>query len=245
MHDPMTQAFSFSHPWRKSAHGFSSTWLTIWHVDPELDGTDDSCGWFLRARHCDQKLLERVERDFEMDFDRVFKSDSGREYYCGLFKPDGDPHFSTHAIALNLFFTAALRVFGKRKKALSYLNRNLVDILLFAENPIDSLHDEITRKFAKGCSEPYTAHIRAARIRNLACCITTYILRDIRPWYKHPRWHFWHWRIQIHPLQRWVRYFTTRCTACGKRISPRECPVWDGNSKYWCSKCYPVSVSKP
>lgn len=38
MHDPSTQAFDiaiFKHPI-----------LSIWHVDPETDGSDDSCGWF-------------------------------------------------------------------------------------------------------------------------------------------------------------------------------------------------------
>ena len=37
MHDPMTTAFDI--------HLFGYWLATIWHVDPETDGTDNSCGF--------------------------------------------------------------------------------------------------------------------------------------------------------------------------------------------------------
>ena len=39
MHDPMTEAFRFK-----------SLGITVWHVDPERGGDDDSCDWFGRHR---------------------------------------------------------------------------------------------------------------------------------------------------------------------------------------------------
>jgi len=50
MHDPMTVAFDIAIPkfWRKKKFGIRGRieLLTIWHVDPEKDGSDDSCDWF-------------------------------------------------------------------------------------------------------------------------------------------------------------------------------------------------------
>lgn len=47
MHDPMTVAFEIPRPWPL---------VTVWHVDPERDGTDDSCDWF---GHAWQRRAER------------------------------------------------------------------------------------------------------------------------------------------------------------------------------------------
>lgn len=44
MHDPMTVAHDIRRPW-KDKHGWRKPVLTIWHVDPEKDGSDDSCDW--------------------------------------------------------------------------------------------------------------------------------------------------------------------------------------------------------
>lgn len=50
MHDPLTVAFDIAIPmfWKKrETYGRSRLHLiTIWHKDPELDGSDDSCDWF-------------------------------------------------------------------------------------------------------------------------------------------------------------------------------------------------------
>ena len=46
MHDPMTVAFDIKYPWwRKSSlfpKGYHSSFITIWHVDPDIRGDDDS-----------------------------------------------------------------------------------------------------------------------------------------------------------------------------------------------------------
>jgi hypothetical protein len=55
MHDPMTVAFEIRYPWRhyrkrerRNAFdkSYRASFITIWHLDPESDGSDDSCDWF-------------------------------------------------------------------------------------------------------------------------------------------------------------------------------------------------------
>lgn len=54
MHDPMTVAFDIAIPkfWRKKKFGIRGRieLVTIWHVDPEKDGSDDSCDWAGRKK---------------------------------------------------------------------------------------------------------------------------------------------------------------------------------------------------
>lgn len=187
-HDPDTLIYSFGP-------------FDLWHNDPCRGGRgDDSCGWFKRAHHGDPAVLKKIVNLFSFDWDRTFTSDgTGKTYMCGLFMPDGHPALSVHAIAINLFFLAALEVFPARRNALRYLNSHLFEILFFAENQIDSLYDSITRKFGEGDS-------REDRIRKMASCIYGYILRDIQPWWQHPRWHVHHWRITC----RWSELFKSR-----------------------------------
>lgn len=247
MRDPMTQAFQICLWYRTSKLG-NKPWkywvplFTIWHVDPEKDGTDDSCGWFMRSHHGDKATVERIIKRFEFDWDRTHTSESGEKFSTGYFddSPAGFPVMSTHGIVLNLFFLAALEHFdgGKdkwassRRKATKFMQKNLFDILLFAENPTDSLYTGINHTF--GYTERDGA--RKDRIEQMAYCIYGWILRQQRPWYKHPRWHFWHWKIQNHFLQQFKRWAFSRCCKCGKGFSWGYAPVsdsWHGTGPLW------------
>jgi len=244
MHDPSTVTFEIKYPWRGKPsglfpNGYRASAITIWHEDPETDHTDDSCGWFIRSRHCDQVKLKKIREAFEFDWDRVFKSDSGHVYFCGLFDPSGNPHFSVHGIVLNLFWIAARIHFdGSWDKASKFINAHLAEILIFAENPSDSLFDGITRKFQDACSEPQTERIRGERIDNMAGCIYSWIMRSERPWYRHPRWHIWHWKFQVHAWQLFKRWAFEKCCKCGKGFRWGECPIgdWHG-TRMWHQSC--------
>jgi hypothetical protein len=204
MHDPMTVAFEIKSPFKRKSkffpEGYRNTLVTIWHVDPEKDGTDDSCGWFMRARHGDARVLEKIAKRFETDWDRTWTYDPSedceaedktkRTYACGFFNPNGMPRLSVQGIVLNLFFLAAIEVFSTRKKAYAFCQKNLFEIMLFAENPFDSLHDGLTLKYGNDTR-------REDRIASMASTIYGWILRATQPWYRHPRWHFWHWKIQV------------------------------------------------
>lgn len=246
MHDPDTLAFQINYPWwhrsQWSKTGrYHPPFITIWHHDPCRRGLgDDSCGWFMRAKHGDQAALERIVKAFEFDWDRVFKSDSGKVYYTGYFYPEdagaGMPNMGVTAIVINLFFLAALEIFKKpndytRHKAVRFMQKNLFEIMLFAENPTDSLRHDMVRFWG-------TEAKRDERIRNIAACIYGWILREVRPWYRHPRWHIHHWQVQVHPWQIFKRRWIDRCCKCGKRFKKGEaaCSGWSG-TRIWHERC--------
>jgi hypothetical protein len=193
----------------------------LWHKDPcnKRGCGDDSCGWFKRASHGDPEVLAKIVKAFEFDWDRSWspsREDHEPEdgpfvkhvYSCGYFhQGSGQPHFSVQGITLNLFFVAAGIVFntdGRRnwKRSKKFMRDHLFDILMFAENPTDSLHDGLTRKFQIGCGEEQTERTRKERIESMASCIYGWILRAEQPWYRHPRWHVHHWRISCYPFWR-------------------------------------------
>ena len=66
MHDPRTVAFEIKNPLAKR-YDWGKKWgdrpslVTIWHVDPEKDGTDNSCGFgYPRATKAQREALEGI-----------------------------------------------------------------------------------------------------------------------------------------------------------------------------------------
>lgn len=156
MHDPLTVAFEIRYPWRqrgwrKYKDEFSRTYhqpfITIWHKDPETDGTDDSCDWFWRKFNAKEQA--RLN-------DLVTNPDDNIRHWFAV----GD------------------------------------------EEPNDYVMERIVAIVA--------AHARRVTQR--------------RPWWDTPRWHFWHYRIQMHPGQRLKRWLFTRCATCGNRFEWNESP---------------------
>jgi hypothetical protein len=263
MHDPLTVAFNVKIPlpwktttfWKDKRKEWASYQIaTIWHKDPEKDHTDDSCGWFKRARHGDKAVLEKIVKRFEEDWDRVFEyreEDSMAEpkgpikstYFRGYFCPNGEPHLSTQGIVLNLFFTAIGEHFQSTgrtnwKKARRWMQRNLFDILIFGENCTDSLFDQIVRTFGDDTK-------REDRIRNMAAVIYGWILRREQRWWQHPRWHIHHWRIQVPFLQLLNRWLFVRCAKCKGRFKWKESVYgsWSGRD-IWHERCQ-SDIQKP
>lgn len=104
MHDPMSVAHKIKWPW-KNKFGNKTPIITIWHVDPEKDGTDDSCGSFIRKRHLPKELFDKVKRDFEFEFKNNY-----------LFNDAGYPQFSTMGTALCMYSRAAWTIFIWKNK---------------------------------------------------------------------------------------------------------------------------------
>lgn len=232
MHDPMTLIGSFN------THLGD---VQLWHVDPcKGPGGDDTCGWFKRAHHGNPKVLAKIINQFDFAWDRTFKSDGelGRVYFCGYFCPEdagaGMPNMGVTAIALNLFFLAANEHFkcdgqSNWKKSRAFMRRNLYDIMMFAENPTDSLRDSITRKFG-------TDTKRQDRIENMAAIIYGWILRAEQKWWQHPRWHVHHWKLNFGPTQNLKRWLFSRCNKCGGKFKFGESPCtnsWDSHGPRW------------
>lgn len=227
MHDPMTVAFKIKYPWKQKPsqfwpQGYRDTFITIWHVDPEKDGTDDSCGWFKRSRHGNKEILQKIEREFAFELYNEI---------CGIFNPDGSPRYSSLAITLMLFQRAAHIVFNEnRRRADRFMKKHFYELVVFAENSTDSLH--------QGFNNKYGVPIPEDRIKETASIVYGWILRTTTPWYKHPRWHVHHWKIQIHPFQKLKRYLFERCCKCGKGYSYGYYPMsdWHG-TKTWHQEC--------
>jgi len=224
MHDPMTVAHEIKRPWRQKPDkffpkGYRPTLVTIWHVDPESDGSDDSCGWFKRARHGDQETLDKIRRAFLSEWEGE---------HIGWFDTHGYPVQSIQATTLAMFQRAAYIHFGDSWPRVNrFLAKHLLGIILFSENNIDSLRDFLVQKYGIAPKEQ-----RAARA---AETIYGCILRWTQPWYRHARWHVWHWRVEVAATQALKRWLFSRCLVCGKGFSwgYAPCSGWDGDGPRW------------
>jgi len=236
MHDPKSVAFEIYLGRKKTKKGhYRSPILTIWHVDPEKDGTDDSCGWFMRSRHGDPEMLKNIRSALDFDFTRTFES-SGTTYYTGYFSPNtGMPNMSTQGIVLDMFGKASWEFFKhNRKKHNKWMQKNLYSILHFAENPVDSLKDDVTGTFRIGTGTQWN---REAALDNYVSVIYGWILRSNRKWYQHPKWHIKHWELQFHPFQQLKRRYWDKCCKCGKRgFKSSAISDWHG-TKLWHQEC--------
>lgn len=218
MHEPSTVAFDIRNPFT------GRTAVTIWHVDPECDGSDDSCGWFPRSRHGDAAVLERIKKRFEIEWTHGVPN--------GWFSESGEPNYSTLGIVIGMFRIAANEVYGHwSRRAERFLRRHAFDILHFAENNCDSLVTFVQQPF--GINPKETA---AKRAEEAAHIVYGWILRTARPWWRHPKWHVWHWKLQVHGIQAFKRWAFSRCCECGKRFKWGESPVsgnWHGTGPLW------------
>lgn len=237
MHDPMTVAFEIKNPFTKKRGGYRPSLVTVWHVDPEKDGSDDSCDWFGGRRLTEKQkaVRDRIAGTFAFEWHRGAPFER-----FGWFMPtgpvdgrwrDGEPNYSSHAIVLAMFRIAANEHFGSWSKAArQFLNRHTYDILLFAENTCDSLCTDIEQKHGARDGD------RKKQAKRFATIVYAWILRAERPWYRHPRWHVHHWHLQIHPLQQFRRWLLSRCECCGGRFRWGESVVghgWSSPPRRW------------
>jgi len=176
----MTVAFEIKSPF-KDKKGDNNTLITIWHVDPQKDGTDDSCGWVMRARHGDKEILKRIKEDFAHHLKNQH-----------WFKKSGEQQFSTIGLLTNMYRIAAYHHFkNNQSKTNEFLRKYAYDFIYLAENPFDCLGDIITNKF----DAPRREH--RDELKGLAGIIYADILNKDRKWYQHSKWHIHHWKIQL------------------------------------------------
>lgn len=223
MHDPKSVAFEIRLGKRVKKNGdYREPFITIWHVDPETDGTDDSCGHFMRERHLPAGILESIEKEF-------------RNYYFEWFKENGEPKFSVSGVILQMYSRAAWIIFYlqnnkevDRKKYKAFMRKHIADILLFAENDTDCVGDYITNRWGINSKE--------SRIENLSRIITCDIFNMQRKWHQQPKWHIKHWEIQFTFFRRLKRRYWDKCSVCGNRGFKRPAHG-DWSGKIWHSEC--------
>lgn len=222
MFDPMTVAHEIKYPWVShsslmkdgSKRSYREAFITIWHVDPCRGGgprADDSCGWFRpRIEPEERETFSKIARQEYSDvFGKQAATAEGKDYAYVCFEPScyDAIYWSWRRIAHELRPAGPWK-FGTRLRA-----RELEEIYVLSANPIDNLR------------------MRFSEIRNVEDFVDFFMLiygcykRFHRPWYQHPRWHLWHWRIQVHPWQKLRRWLLTRCEECGKRFAYGEAPT--------------------
>ena len=215
MHDPMTVAFEVKYPWRDKSSGttklfpkgYRRTFITVWHVDPETDGSDDSCG-YSRPRLTKEQL----------DSMKSLAGDEAREpWFQQYFGKRIDSPTEGEVLIRQAFFLVGMvlnRRFGVKRVSFAEASEWACETMC---NGIDNFRSSLCFIAGYHSNNPedresdreYVAH-------RFFCCLAGYILRERRHWWQHPRWHFWHWHLQIHPLQNFKRWAFTRCADCGK-----------------------------
>ena len=228
MYDPMTVAHEIKSPLRGKPSklwpkGYRKTLVTIWHVDPEKNRQgmcsrrgDDTCGWFTPPYSiADRDQVKKLAaQQYPQVFEKQMRTSEGASYARVCFEPD------CHA-AIYWSWRAIKHKFAPRGpwqygKALTIAEKDAIYDL--ATCPVDNL--QFTFKQVKD----------AESFEEFFFCIYRAYIRFHRPWYKHPRWHFWHWRLQIHPWQTFRRWAFSRCAHCGKGFAWGYSPVshsWD------------------
>lgn len=220
MHDPMTVAFDIRCPW--PGQQFGLTVLTIWHVDPEADGSDDSCGW-------SRPKLSKKQRSI---IDHLA--------YCEAQTPwflrDPVKRISSPADAEALL-----------RGAIQMVSRSLGCKLRWpdiCEMACDLAHNSNDNFQGSLCHLPgwhtnlkeddVDERKRAAAV--FFSLVARVVLRQRRRWWQHPRWHVWHWRIQVPVLQNFKRWVFSRCEHCGKGFRWGESPCttsWNTSGPRW------------
>jgi hypothetical protein len=227
MHDPMTVAFEIRWPFRDKPtelfpKGYRRSLVTIWHKDPERGGSDDSCGW------CYPRLTKKQR-------DRL-QGLAWTEGYSPWFQRSAEKKLEDPVQAECLMRAAVAQVARCMDVKFTWdqIYRLAVDL---THNSIDNARGGLC--FRPGYHSNHKEDRKEDREEHamgLFCSIARNILRELRPWYRHPRWHVWHWRFQIHAYQAFLRWVFTRCDKCGGRFKWGETGLghgWDSDGPRW------------
>lgn len=244
MYDPMTLAFGFP-PYRSKLYPLKA-WIgfDIWHVDPERHAhgqrTDDSCGWFDRRPREYADAVEYLLHDQNLTHEAALilarKVETPAPFYEGISERQiSYPRLSAaDCLAMCLMVARELELRrwwngqdGKGGAHASRWRRTFtrkrdVDSIAFdlALNPIDNL---------SSVENP----------EGVVRLIAAALHRHFKPWWKHPRWHVHHWKVNF-DLARNLRRMFQRCAGCGERLGFGYCPTsmgWGANSPLYHSEC--------
>lgn len=242
MHDPNTVAFTIKLPfWRTSYFG-NKPWryfydlAIIWHVDPEKNGSDDSCGWFTPP-------FNKETTDI---INWMAKSEVMNPWYLTKSAKYNDDPVEVERLLFGAFIVMsdALQRRGViwRKVSIEEAARWAA---LLTHNSDDNLRSSLcflsgyhSNWYRPGIpnSDKEDEFWRESEAKRFFSCIAGYILRERRFWFNKPRWHVHHWRIQIPLLDSFKRWVFSKCCKCGKGFSFGYAPTsysWYGTGPKW------------
>lgn len=188
--------------------------FTIWHRDPETDGSDDSCGWF------GPKITKR-EEDIIGD---LVNWDMEMPYLSSPYLPATivDPKYDYSEMlagdCLSFCAWAWSRMAWNRDKRSKLTIGEWWSVVNLSSDPHDNLRSILT-----------TPDVNAEyKVRRFLYCVMKAYTRYHRAWWMHPKWHIHHWRIQFHFGQTLRRWLFSRCARCEKRFAWRYYPISSG-----------------
>lgn len=245
MHDPSTQAFLIPYGWRTETFANGKTWrywkpfITVWHEDPEKDGSDDSCGWSRPRLNAEQK-----------DICKSLAGDEVREpWFTAL-----DAKYNTDPLQCEALLRGAFLLVSRCLEN-RYANRKGIRPVTVQEatfwasimthNSVDNFRSSLCFRSGwhsnwyeegKPNTEDQDKYFRERNAQDFFKAVMGYILRERRPWYRHPKWHLWHWRLQFHLGQTFKRWAFSRCCKCGNGFAWGYSPTtysWNGTGPRW------------
>ena len=211
MHDPMTVAWEIKRPWPvKSTNNFKyyPSMVTIWHVDPERDGSDDSCGWF--SPKLTKEEIEKAKKIAQFEHKYLFNQIDENRYQSKVDSLTG---------VFTILQQVAWQIFKKPLK-----DKHMKHVISLSSNYHDSFRDSFLN--------PVTMH----DIERLWILLTRNFKKIERPWYQHPRYHFWHFKIQIPFIQNLKRFLWGKCSECRKGLGWNKSVVshqWESEGPKW------------
>lgn len=265
MHDPMTVAFEIRYPWYARGRwphrrwipkawqhphwrdGYRNACLTIWHNDPEADGSDDSCGWHSPPLTARDRAFAKELADSEEQCPYYFAQPAIHEVKSYKADPDdeddedavdGRVTYQTYRLSPGDCVALVAELYRVCRWRLDPTHRRwgLTPRLMAAAFAVGaSEHDNFQSSFALWDDDRRSAYRRRETIEGTFLSVIRSYRRLTRPWWRHPRWHVWHWQLQVHPLQAFKRWAFTRCRACGRRFAWGETGVgtWGGDGPRW------------
>lgn len=206
--------------------GYRDTFISIWHKDPEKDGSDDSCGWSY------PKLTNRQK-------DALWNAAWGEGQNPHFLCVEGKEWEGTYTEAVSLYSGLVLLV--ARVLRIEITSDKVHNSAIATIHHVDCVPATGLFCFLPGYhtnSQKDSPEDRQEHFYGILCGVARELLRSNRPWWKHPRWHFWHWRFQIHPWQSFKRAFIDRCYKCGRGFKWGESCIsdWHG-TKIWHNHC--------
>lgn len=248
MHDPQTVAHEIKYPWRAYSkkwcdkrgekpdsffRRYRSSFITIWHVDPEKDahlkGTrgDDTCGWFTPPTTPEDRarIHKLGESEYGTIWGRQAAEANGKDYADICFVPSAYDaiYWAWRAIKREMGVARGPWKFGSGRGVLT--RAELDEIYTLSATPIYNLRHCVAEvRNAETCADFFSIVYRS-------------YARFHRPWWRHPRWHVHHWKLQVHPWQRFVRWAFERCADCGKGFAWGYSPWTYGDGRSFHTEC--------
>lgn len=225
MHDPLTQAFTINPLREKRRDGsYRGPLITIWHKDPEKDGTDDSCGWtFPKITKEEREYLDKVvDSQYDQLFSKKVALEENKSYASICYNQDC---FGTIYWLWRHFNKRNSKIKWQYGKHLS--NKDLQHVMSLATDP----NDNFQHYFEDGPmdKESFSTVVRL---------VYRSWKRTKRKWYQHPKWHVHHWKVQFNFIQNIYRRYFEKCYICNERGFEPDKRTWSykGASHQSCLK---------